>query len=80
MAGSTTDTRQVTIEPELVNVSGAQESIPPGWESIPRLLKRFTNSGSEFYLITPGEDTAELLDDKGEEPGPQHFHHRLCKP
>ncbi len=35
-----------------VNVYGAQEtilmkSIPPGWESIPGLLKRFTNSGSD---------------------------------
>ncbi len=25
---------------------GAQESIPPGWESIPGLLKRFANTGS----------------------------------
>jgi hypothetical protein len=32
-------------EPIFVNVSGAQESIPPGWESIPGLLKRLTNSG-----------------------------------
>jgi hypothetical protein len=29
-----------------VNVYGAQESIPPGWDSIPGLLKRFTNTGS----------------------------------
>jgi hypothetical protein len=27
------------------NVSGAHESIPPGWESIPGLLKSVTNSG-----------------------------------
>ncbi len=49
-------------EPEFVNVSGPQESIPRnqirlhiepvgqvrqiGWESIPGLLKRFANSGS----------------------------------
>jgi hypothetical protein len=33
-------------EPVFVNVYRAQESIPPGWESIPRLLKRFTNTGS----------------------------------
>ncbi len=26
----------------------SQESIPPGWESIPGLLKRFSNSGSGF--------------------------------
>ena len=30
-------------DPVLVDVNGAQESIPPGWESIPGLLKRFTN-------------------------------------
>ncbi len=30
----------------VVDVYGAQESIPPGWESIPGLLKRFTNTGS----------------------------------
>ncbi len=24
----------------------SEESIPPGWESIPGLLKRFTNTGS----------------------------------
>ncbi len=29
-----------------LNFKGAKESIPPGWESIPRILKRFTNSGS----------------------------------
>jgi hypothetical protein len=28
----------------LVNVKYAQESIPPDWESIPRVLKRFTNT------------------------------------
>jgi hypothetical protein len=27
-------------EPVFVNVYGAQESITPGWESIPELLKR----------------------------------------
>ncbi len=45
------------IESELVNVSGVQESIPPGWESIPGLLKRFTNSGSEFRCAV--EDVKE---------------------
>jgi hypothetical protein len=29
-------------EPVFVNGEGAQESIPPGWESIPGLPKRFT--------------------------------------
>ncbi len=29
------------LETEFVNVKGVQESIPPGWESIPGLLKRF---------------------------------------
>jgi hypothetical protein len=36
------------LENVFVNVHGAQESIPPlGWEWIPGLLKRFTNTGSE---------------------------------
>jgi hypothetical protein len=40
-----------TSEPVFVNILGAQESIPkelipPGWESIPGLLKRFKYSGS----------------------------------
>jgi hypothetical protein len=35
----------------IFNLSGSpgidsEESIPPGWESIPGLLKRFTNTGS----------------------------------
>jgi hypothetical protein len=30
----------------LVVVLASQESTPPGWESIPGLLKRFTNTGS----------------------------------
>jgi hypothetical protein len=34
-------------EPECVNVYGAKESTPPDWESVPGLLKRSTNSGSE---------------------------------
>ncbi len=40
-------------EPVLVNVYGAQESIPPGWESIPGFLKKFTNTGSDknFHLM-----------------------------
>jgi hypothetical protein len=33
-------------ESVFVNVSGAQESILPGWESIAGFLKRFTNAGS----------------------------------
>ncbi len=28
------------------NVQGAEETIPPGWESIPRLFNRFANTGS----------------------------------
>ena len=32
-------------EPVIVNIYGAQESIPPGWESIPGLLKGSTNTG-----------------------------------
>jgi hypothetical protein len=38
-------------EPEFVNVKGAQESIPPSWELIPGLLKRFENSGSGYYYV-----------------------------
>ncbi len=37
-------------EPVFVNVYGAQESILPGWESIPGFLKRFANTGSECVL------------------------------
>ncbi len=37
----------VNAEPVFVNVYGAQESIPPGWESIPGPLKRFPNTGSD---------------------------------
>jgi hypothetical protein len=33
-------------EPVFVNVYGAQESIPPGCESIPGLLRRFTKTVS----------------------------------
>ena len=33
-------------------------------------------SPSWEYLISPGEHAAQLLDDKGEEPGPEHAHHR----
>jgi hypothetical protein len=36
-------------EPVFVNVSGVQDSIPPGWESIPGLFKRFTNTGSSLF-------------------------------
>ncbi len=44
--------RKNNPEPVFVNVYGAQESVPrnpirAGWESIPGLLKRSTNSGSE---------------------------------
>jgi hypothetical protein len=28
-----------------------KESIPPGWESFPGLLKRFTNTGSDISLL-----------------------------
>ncbi len=34
-------------EPVFVNVNEAQKSIPPGWELITGLLKRFTNTGSD---------------------------------
>ncbi len=36
-------------EPVVVNVSGVQDSIPPGWESIPVLFNRFTNTGSGLF-------------------------------
>ncbi len=42
---------RLNTETEVVNVKGAQESIPPGWGSIPELLKRFINTGS-VYLFT----------------------------
>jgi hypothetical protein len=29
----------------------SEEWIPPGWESIPGLLKRFTNTGSEPEML-----------------------------
>jgi hypothetical protein len=35
--------------PYFVNAYRAQESIAPGWESIPGLLKRSTNTGSDIY-------------------------------
>jgi hypothetical protein len=39
------------LEPLFVDVYEAQESIPPGWESTPGLLKKFTNMGSREVLI-----------------------------
>jgi hypothetical protein len=33
-------------KPVFVSIYGAQESIPPGWESIPGLLKKPANKGS----------------------------------
>jgi hypothetical protein len=36
-------------EPVLVNVSGVQYSIPSGWESVPGLFNRFTNTGSGLF-------------------------------
>ncbi len=36
-------------EPVFVNVSGVQDSNPPGWESIPETFKRFTNTGSGLF-------------------------------
>ncbi len=41
-------------EAVFVNVEGAQESIPPGLESIPVLIKRFTNTGSGIYPLEQG--------------------------
>jgi hypothetical protein len=39
----------IVTEENSVAVTRAQESIPPGWESIPGILKRFTNkTGSEL--------------------------------
>jgi len=41
-------------DPVFVNVkkprNRLQKSIPPDWESIPGLLKRFTNSGSDMNI------------------------------
>jgi hypothetical protein len=37
----------VNAEPVIVNIYGAPESIPPGWESIPGLPNRFTKTGSD---------------------------------
>ncbi len=39
-------------EPVFVNAHAAQESIPPGWESIPGLLEKFTNTGSAHHAST----------------------------
>jgi hypothetical protein len=44
---------RVYAEPEYVNVQEAQESIPLTWVSIPGLLKRFTNTGSDGREIMP---------------------------
>ncbi len=37
----------LSCDPEavFVNIYAVQESIPPAWESIPGLLKGFTNTG-----------------------------------
>ena len=43
---SFTEEYDTRLESVFVNVYGAQKSILPGWESIPRLLKRFANTGS----------------------------------
>ena len=37
-------------QPDFVNVYAAQESIPPGWESIPGLLKRLTKYEICVYI------------------------------
>jgi hypothetical protein len=49
----------VNAEPVFVNVYGAPESIPPGWESIPGLLKRFTNTGSDSSNTVEGTEKEE---------------------
>jgi hypothetical protein len=43
--------------PVFVNVYGAQELIPPGWELIPGLHKRFTNTGSVERELLGGENS-----------------------
>jgi hypothetical protein len=45
----------------ICNVYGAQESIPPGWDSIPGLLKRFTNTGSGLEKNFGGRGTIQNL-------------------
>ncbi len=37
----------------------SEESIPPGWESIPGLLKRFTNTGSACEPHSVNSDLSE---------------------
>jgi hypothetical protein len=48
-----------------VNVYGAQESIPPGWESILGLLKRSTNTGSksisDYFIVRRAPPFLALL-------------------
>jgi hypothetical protein len=39
-------------QPVFVNAYAAQETIPPGWESIPELLEKFTNTGSAHHAST----------------------------
>jgi hypothetical protein len=46
-----------STEPVFENVNRAQESIPPSWESIPGLLKRFTKYG--LWIV---ESLACILD------------------
>jgi hypothetical protein len=46
------------LEPLFVNVSGAHESIPPGWESIPGLLYR----GVYKYGPSDLDSISELCD------------------
>jgi hypothetical protein len=49
-----------TSEPVFVNVNGVQESIPPGWESIPGLLKRFSNKDSVHNHLQIREHSINL--------------------
>jgi hypothetical protein len=39
----------------------SEGSIPPGWESIPGLLKRFTNTGSAGYTYAGGIDSLKSI-------------------
>jgi hypothetical protein len=48
-------------KPIFVNFYGAQESIPPGWESIPGLHKRFTKAGSALNSRRLSHNFCNLL-------------------
>jgi hypothetical protein len=52
--------RQPMLPGGLVHQIGLSHTGPPGWESIPGLLKRFTNTGSELVEHNTAKTTVEV--------------------